>query len=81
MGEANILRLLGDAEIRNGFAIGRLGVGVGRIIEVGQTVPVIATAGYCPGALFFDSNATGANNVLYQNEGTLASCDFQLITS
>lgn len=47
----------------------------GLLFESGATVPTDATAGYQPGALFQDTT----NGKLYINEGTLASCDFNVM--
>lgn len=51
----------------------------GILIAFGVTVPTDADGGYSPGCLFIHSDGTDGS-ALYVNEGTLASCDFNLIT-
>ena len=45
----------------------------------GQTVPTDGVAGYAAGCLFQDTNATGGT-VLYANQGTGTSCNFDAVT-
>ena len=45
----------------------------------GTTVPTDATAGYGVGALFIDTDAS-SGSILFINEGTAASCDFNSVT-
>ncbi len=52
----------------------------GIILDYGITVPVDGTAGYSPGCIFVDvDGTTGA--VLYVNDGSLTSCDFNVINT
>lgn len=52
--------------------------GVGGINRAfGNTVPTDGDAGYAVGCLFCDTNA-GTGAVMFVNEGTLASCDFNI---
>lgn len=46
----------------------------------GKTVPTDGTAGYLPGCIFQHIDGT-AGSVLYVNEGTASSCDFNVIES
>lgn len=51
----------------------------GLLLVHGDTMPVDGTAGYATGCLF--QHIDGADgSALYVNEGTKASCDFNLIT-
>ena len=54
--------------------------GVGILFDYGTTVPSDGEADYAPGAIFQKIDGT-ASTVLYVNEGTLASCDFNAATS
>jgi hypothetical protein len=49
------------------------------IIAEGATVPTNGTAGYAPGCVFF-RRAGGANQQIYVNTGTAASCTFTALT-
>lgn len=51
--------------------------GKGIIMSVGETVPADGSAGYAKGCIFIDV----ANAVVYINEGTSASSDFDAITT
>lgn len=53
--------------------------GVGILFDWGTTVPTIGRADYAPGAIFQKIDGT-AETVLYVNEGTLISCNFQAAT-
>jgi hypothetical protein len=53
--------------------------GVGAIIAWGPTLPTDADPGYSPGCIFIHIDGTDGT-ALYVNEGTIASCDFNLIT-
>ena len=46
----------------------------------GTTIPTDGTAGYCPGCLFIHTDGSGAADLTYRNDGTLASCDFNALT-
>lgn len=48
------------------------------ILAKGTTVPTDATDGYAKGCLFLDSDAT-SGSVLFINEGTSSSCDFNAV--
>jgi hypothetical protein len=50
------------------------------LLAYGATVPTDATAGYCKGAMFLDTDATSSGSVFWVNEGTAASCDFNSVT-
>lgn len=52
--------------------------GANGILACGPTVPTDATAGYKPGCIFVHNDG-GNNTALYVNEGTAASCDFNLV--
>lgn len=52
----------------------------GRGIAWGNTVPTDATAGYAIGCIFLHTDG-GVGTSFYINEGTLASCDFNPMTS
>lgn len=45
----------------------------------GLAVPADGVGGYVPGCLFIAVNGVGRNNVLFINEGTATSCDFNTI--
>lgn len=49
------------------------------IIDAGETVPTDGDAGWYPGALFFDTNASDNNSYWYMNTGTAASCNFDVL--
>jgi hypothetical protein len=49
-------------------------------LQFGTTVPTDATAGFAKGALFVQTDGS-AGSVLYVNEGTVASCDFNPVAS
>lgn len=51
----------------------------GYLIASGPTVPTDADAGYQPGCIFIHTDGT-AGSALYCNEGTVLSCDFDLVT-
>ena len=51
----------------------------GALICYGNTKPVDGTAGFSPGCIFIHVDGTDGS-ALYVNEGTAASCDFNLIT-
>lgn len=52
----------------------------GRLLYWGATVPTDAAAGYAPGALFFHYDGT-ADTVLYVNDGSVTSCDFNALAT
>jgi len=49
------------------------------VLAEGPSVPVNGTAGYAPGCVFF-RRAGGANQQIYINTGTAASCTFTALT-
>jgi hypothetical protein len=53
----------------------------GYLFASGATVPTDATAGYQKGCIFQHTDGTGAGDVFYINEGTVASCDFNAISA
>ena len=54
-------------------------IGTPPVIVWGATVPTDATAGFRIGCIFIHTDGADGS-ALYVNEGTLASCDFNLIT-
>lgn len=52
----------------------------GKLFDHGVTVPTDGTAGYMPGCLFQHIDGTTYATVLYCNVGTVASCDFNVVT-
>ncbi len=50
--------------------------GKGIILAAGDTVPADGVAGYSPGCIFIDTNATTLNTTTYTNVGTEASANF-----
>ena len=52
----------------------------GLLSASGDTVPTDATAGYLPGCIFQHTDGT-TGTVLYVNEGTYASCDFNAVAA
>lgn len=50
------------------------------LIAVGATKPTDGTAGFTPGCLFIDNDATTSGLFLYINEGTGTSCSFKPFT-
>lgn len=54
--------------------------GVGILFDWGTTVPTAGRADYAPGAIFQKIDGS-ADTVMYVNEGTLTSCDFQAATA
>lgn len=50
----------------------------GQLIACGTSVPTDGTAGYSPGALFFDQDAAAGSQV-FINEGSYASSDFNAV--
>lgn len=52
--------------------------GVGILFDHGTTVPTDGTADYAPGCIFQHTDGTG-DGVLYVNQGTLSSCDFNAL--
>jgi len=55
--------------------------GVGILFAVGTTVPADATAGFAPGCIFIDEDSTTDGSMVYINEGTATSCDFNSVQS
>jgi hypothetical protein len=51
----------------------------GALFVVGTTKPTDGTAGYEVGCLFLDIDAA-AGSILFCNEGTVASCDFDAVS-
>lgn len=51
---------------------------VGHMLVYGLTKPSDATAGFAPGCIFIDTDAS-AGAQIFVNEGTVASCDFDLL--
>jgi hypothetical protein len=56
----------------------QLGFDGGIMLSEGTTVPADGKIGYTPGGLFFKRAVTGSG-AIYQNVGTKASCDFNLL--
>lgn len=54
--------------------------GSAAMLAYGTTVPSDTTAGYAAGCIFFKTNGA-AGSVVYINEGTSSSCDFNPMTS
>lgn len=54
---------------------------VGIVFAAGTTVPADATAGYAPGCIFIDEDSTTDGAMVYINEGTATSCDFNALQS
>jgi len=54
--------------------------GLGKVLVHGTTVPADAVEGYAPGCFFIDVNG-GQGATLFVNEGTLASANFDLVTT
>ena len=52
--------------------------GVGILFAAGTTVPTDAAAGYAPGCIFQDTDAS-ADAVLFVNQGTATSCNFDAL--
>ena len=74
----NIQALLENGEMESSGKLMNI-PGVGYLLAFGITVPTDATAGYAPGCIFIHTDG-GDGSALYVNEGTYASCDFNLIT-
>jgi len=53
---------------------------LGGFLNIGNTVPSDAAAGYPKGALFIHKDATDQSDALYCNIGTITSCNFNLVT-
>lgn len=49
------------------------------LFATGTTVPTGATAGYAKGCLFIDTNVGAGLKGLYENQGTITSCDFNAV--
>lgn len=49
------------------------------LFAYGTSVPADGTAGYQKGCLYLDTDAA-AGSILYCNEGTSASCDFDAVS-
>lgn len=54
--------------------------GGGKVLVHGLVVPTDAVEGYAPGCIFMDVNG-GQGATVYVNEGTLASANFDLVTT
>jgi hypothetical protein len=52
----------------------------GILLAYGLTMPVDGTAGYSPACLFLHVDG-GDNTMLYVNEGSATSCDFNAVTA
>ena len=52
----------------------------GKILVHGNTVPADGASGYAPGCFFIDPDG-GQGATLFVNEGTLASANFDLVTT
>jgi hypothetical protein len=50
--------------------------GVGILLAAGTTVPTDGTAGFAPGCVFIDEDSTTDGSMVFINEGTSSSCDF-----
>jgi hypothetical protein len=69
----SLARMLNELKLGNGFKQkNRNGL---KILDIGDTVPTDATAGYEIGAIFLHTDG-GGGTVMYHNEGTAGSCDF-----
>jgi len=69
----SLARMLNELKLGNGFKQkNRNGL---KILDIGDTVPTDATAGYEIGAIFLHTDGSGGT-VMYHNEGTAGSCDF-----
>jgi len=81
MGSPHTLeRMLDDCELSASGSGLKVEGGVGNMLAWGTTVPSDTTTGYAPGCVFIHTDG-GAGSVLYQNEGTSASCDFNALNS
>lgn len=56
-------------------------IGDDKFIVTGATVPTNGVSGYAPGCLFTKSSGAAVDATLYVNEGTLASADFNPVTT
>ena len=50
-----------------------------KLLCSGTTVPTDGGAGYSKGGIFIKTDAASGTKALYENQGTTASCDFNLI--
>lgn len=66
----NALQHLGESEVATG----------GKAFGYGTAKPSNGTVGYCTGAFFICTNESSGGG-LYVNNGTQASCDFDLVSS
>jgi len=74
----SLARMLSELKLGNGFKQkNRNGL---KILDIGDTVPTDATAGYEIGALFLHTDGS-AGTVMYSNEGTANSCDFNAVSA
>lgn len=55
--------------------------GIGIILAAGNTPPTDGVKGYAKGCIFFHLDASGGTDVWYQNIGTRASADFDVLPS
>ena len=78
---APFFRHIGSAETPGSTAVTVLSKNSsGVLLAQGETVPTDTEAGYAKGCLFIDTNAA-LGSILYVNEGTAASCDFNVVES
>jgi hypothetical protein len=49
------------------------------LLAAGTTVPTAGTAGYAKSALFIKTNAASGTKGLYENQGTVDACNFNLV--
>lgn len=75
---ARLKRLLRDAGLGDTDGILRWGQNGGWTRGAGTTVPTDGTAGWAPGAVFIDTDAS-ENAQVYRNVGTKTSCNFDLL--
>lgn len=66
----------GDAEV----VLGDFSAGLGKTWVHGTTVPTDGVEGYAPGCLFIKVGG-GQGDTFFVNEGTLASANFDLVTT
>lgn len=63
---------------QNGYYILAKSPNVGITLVTGNTVPTDATAGFAPGCVFLQTDGSD-DTVIYVNEGTASSCDFNAL--
>jgi hypothetical protein len=80
MNRANAGAILDLLRLPNTGHIGKIAQTGARIVGYGAAVPADTTAGYEPGAIWVHTDGA-AGAVLYVNEGTNTSCDFNAVTT